>query len=148
MLKDKVYKADSALMMEESIHVKMKGALDLSKATHAKVFASQQEEFDLSQLVIMASPFLRTVQMANEIVGELEKHFLFSSSQLATTISIKLECAIWEIDEHNCIDHRSLPSPNGQDMSVIIEERHQYFPCVDRSYQSLFIPDLPGKSID
>jgi broad specificity phosphatase PhoE len=121
----------------------------------AKLFLESQdnqkdnsEQFDVSQLVVLSSPFLRTVQTANEIVGELEKHFPSSSSQSSTnTTSIKLECAVWEIDGHDGINHRSLPSPNGRDTSVIIEERHPYFPRVDRSYESLFTPALPGKSI-
>ena len=49
-------------------------------------------------------------------------------------ITIKPEYSVFEMDGHNGTMHASLPS---------IEERYHYFPRVDVTHQSLFVPPLP-----
>jgi len=107
----------------------------------AKVF--QKEQFDLSEIVVLVSPFLRTIQTANEIVGEIER-----LCPTFGTIQLKLECSVWEVDGSEECFHCSLPSPNGRDMAYVVEERFQYFPRVDRSHQSFFIPELPESKME
>jgi len=104
----------------------------------------KREKFDLSQLIVLASPFLRTIQTANEIVAQIEQ----SDPASTNSPSIKLECSVWEIDGDDGINHRSLPSPNGLDMGKIIYERQQYFPRIDTTYNSLFVPEIPETKMD
>jgi len=102
----------------------------------------KEDNFDVSQLVVISSPFLRTLQTANEIVAQIEIAF-----PAAPSPAIKLECAVWEIDGNNGINHKSLPSPYGEDMDLLLLERHQYYPRIDLKYKSMFVPTVPGQCI-
>lgn len=75
----------------------------------------------------MSSPFVRCLQTSNEALNAFEK---INTS----TLPILPEYSIFEWDGHGGEWHEDLPS---------IEERKHYFPRVDTSYKSFFIPTLP-----
>ena len=77
----------------------------------------------------LSSPFLRTLQTSDVALNAFQA---IDSSQ----IKILPEYSIFELDGHNGVFHKDLPD---------LEERKLYFPRLDESYQSLFVPELPGK---
>jgi broad specificity phosphatase PhoE len=77
----------------------------------------------------LSSPFLRTLQTSDDMISEM------TVTKNANGIRILPECSIFEWDgNENGLWHASLPS---------LEERWCYFPRLDASHQSLFVPDLP-----
>lgn len=79
---------------------------------------------------VLASPFLRCVQTANEMLSE----FQTTTGNVADTTPILPEYSVFEYDGYNHGYHDSLPS---------MEERKCYFPRLDETHQSLFVPSLP-----
>merc|ERR1712232_704700 len=77
-----------------------------------------------------ASPFLRCVQTANEMLSE----FRTTAGNVADNTPILPEYSVFEYDGYNHGYHDSLPS---------MEERKCYFPRLDETHQSLFVPSLP-----
>jgi broad specificity phosphatase PhoE len=76
----------------------------------------------------LSSPFLRCLQTSD---GALNA---FSKIDHANTIVIQPEYSVFEWDGHGGKWHQDLPS---------LEERVHYFPRLDLSYESLFVPPLP-----
>lgn len=77
----------------------------------------------------MSSPFLRTLQTSNDALNAFQE---IDSSK----IKILPEYSIFEMDGHDGELHKDLPD---------LEERKLYFPRLDGTYESLFVPELPGK---
>jgi broad specificity phosphatase PhoE len=77
----------------------------------------------------LASPFLRTLQTSDTALNAFQK---VDSRQ----ISILPEYSVFELDGHDGQLHKDLPD---------MEERGCYFPRVDHTHKSLFVPELPGK---
>jgi hypothetical protein len=88
------------------------------------------EGFTADSIIWLASPFLRTLQTSDDALNAFTK---IDSSN----ISILPEYSVFEMDGHNGRLHKDLPT---------MEERKHYFPRLDESYASLFVPALPGKS--
>jgi broad specificity phosphatase PhoE len=78
-------------------------------------------------LTWLSSPFLRCLQTSNEALNAL-------SMPNASSIPILPEYSVFEWDGHGGTWHASLPP---------LEERQHYFPRLDVSYQSMFVPPLP-----
>lgn len=78
----------------------------------------------------MSSPFLRCLQTSDDIINMMS-----STLNKQGEILIKPEYAVFEMDGHDGKLHKDLPP---------IEERQNYFPRVDLSYESLFVPAIPG----
>jgi broad specificity phosphatase PhoE len=76
----------------------------------------------------LSSPFLRTLQTSNEAISQFRK------VKNANLISILPESSVFEWDGKNGEWHASLPA---------LEERIHYFPRLDLSYQSMFVPAIP-----
>ena len=83
-----------------------------------------------NNLVWLSSPFLRCLQTSDDALNA------------ATTINpdfdstkINVEYSIFEWDGHDGSWHADLPS--------LVDERQHYFPRIDLSYESVFIPPLP-----
>ncbi|GAX24774.1 transcription factor C subunit 7 [Fistulifera solaris] len=92
-----------------------------------------QRQHRLEDITFLVSPFLRTIQTANEIIDQLGR----MPSDNATTLSrVKIlpEYSIFEWDGHNGEWHACLPS---------MQERVHYFPRIDPTHHSLFVPELP-----
>lgn len=92
-----------------------------------------QNNCRLEDITFLASPFLRTIQTMNEIIdqlGDLPSQTQTSLSQ----VKILPEYSIFEWDGHNGEWHACLPD---------IHERVHYFPRIDPTHESLFIPELP-----
>ena len=78
----------------------------------------------------MSSPFLRCIQTSDDALNA------FRSVDVNTPILPVLpEYSIFEWDGHNGDWHKDLPP---------LEERKNYFPRLDISHESFFIPSLPG----
>jgi broad specificity phosphatase PhoE len=107
-----------------------------------------------TSVTTLASPFLRTIQTANNILDAIESNDAdgtFSSpsqeegrgstltgaaATTTTTLRIRCEDAIWEIDHDDKLKHDELPH---------ISERAHYFPRIDTTSNHLQIlrPNLP-----
>jgi len=79
---------------------------------------------------LLSSPFLRCVQTSNEIISELKS----TSGNAPDTLHIQPEYCIFECDFLSGDWHSSLPQ---------MSERKCYFPRLDETYQSIFVPPLP-----
>ena len=90
-----------------------------------------EEGVHADQITLLSSPFLRTVQTANELLAQIK---MTKGHAGAETLKIKPEYSVFELDlwEHGY--HESLPS---------MEERKCYFPRLDETYETTFVPDLP-----
>ncbi|GKY96920.1 hypothetical protein MPSEU_000650900 [Mayamaea pseudoterrestris] len=80
----------------------------------------------------LSSPFLRTLQTSNEAISQLQK------VPGAANIKILPESSIFEWDGKNGAWHASLPP---------IAERSHYFPRLDITHESLFVPNIPEPRI-
>lgn len=78
----------------------------------------------------LSSPFLRTLQTSDVALNA------FQGIADSAKIKILPEYSIFEMDGHDGELHKDLPD---------MEERKLYFPRLDESYESLFVPELPGK---
>ena len=87
-----------------------------------------ERSFTTNEMTWMSSPFLRCIQTSNEALNA------FRAVDVSPTFKIYPEYSIFEWDGHNGEWHKDLPS---------LEERVNYFPRVDISYESLFVPTLP-----
>lgn len=84
-----------------------------------------------SDIKVLCSPFLRCIQTANGILSQFSQ----TQGDVAENVSICPEKSVWEIDAgHNGELHACLPD---------LEERKCYFPRLDISHESLFVPSLP-----
>ena len=93
-----------------------------------KVFVDEDAHAD--QITLLSSPFLRTVQTSNELLGEIKK----TKGNAVDTVKIKPEYSVFEMDLR-CQDyHASLPE---------MDERKCYFPRLDENHETAFVPDLP-----
>jgi hypothetical protein len=80
-----------------------------------------------SDITWLSSPFLRCLQTSNEALNAM-------TMPDAKAISILPEYSVFEWDGHGGTWHASLPE---------LEERQHYFPRLDMSYESMFVPPLP-----
>lgn len=87
-----------------------------------------ERDFTSKDMTWMSSPFLRCVQTSNEALNA------FRSIDVSTDLSILPEYSIFEWDGHNGEWHKDLPT---------LEERVNYFPRLDISHESLFVPSIP-----
>lgn len=87
-----------------------------------------RDNIDASNITWLSSPFLRTLQTSNEALNVMK------AVQSKQQLTIYPEYSIFEWDGKNGEWHKDLPS---------ISERAHYFPRLDASYQSLFVPDMP-----
>eukprot|EP00560_Eucampia_antarctica_P008964 CAMPEP_0197825278 /NCGR_PEP_ID=MMETSP1437-20131217/2382_1 /TAXON_ID=49252 ORGANISM="Eucampia antarctica, Strain CCMP1452" /NCGR_SAMPLE_ID=MMETSP1437 /ASSEMBLY_ACC=CAM_ASM_001096 /LENGTH=278 /DNA_ID=CAMNT_0043425207 /DNA_START=145 /DNA_END=981 /DNA_ORIENTATION=+ len=89
------------------------------------------EGINADNITVLASPFLRVIQTANEMLSEFRK----TPGNVADTVRILPEYSVFEYDgKHKGKLHESLPT---------MEERKQYFPRLDENYQSMFVPTIP-----
>lgn len=77
----------------------------------------------------MSSPFLRCVQTSHIALDAFQ-----NVKGSVANIKILPEYSVFEWDGHNGKLHESLPA---------LEERQHYFPRLDATYESLFVPPLP-----
>ncbi len=89
----------------------------------------KERKFTADDVTWMSSPFLRCLQTSDGALNAF-------SRVDASSVPILAEYSIFEWDGHNGSWHSDLPS---------LEERKHYFPRLDLSYESFFIPDLPGE---
>lgn len=87
-----------------------------------------ERNFTAADMTWMSSPFLRCIQTSNEALNA------FRSIDVSSNFNILPEYSIFEWDGHNGEWHKDLPP---------LEERVNYFPRLDISHESLFIPSLP-----
>ncbi len=85
--------------------------------------------FTHDRITWLSSPFLRTLQTSNDALNAFQE---IDSSK----IKILPEYSIFEMDGHDGELHKDLPD---------LDERKLYFPRLDGTYESLFVPELPGK---
>ena len=82
---------------------------------------------DMNEITWLSSPFLRCLQTSNEAMNAL-------SFEDSNKLQINPEYSIFEWDGKGGEWHESLPP---------IEERTHYFPRLNATYESLFVPTLP-----
>ena len=87
----------------------------------------KQDNITVDDITWLSSPFLRCLQTSNEALNALT---LADSRK----ISILPESSVFEWDCKGGSWHDSLPP---------LEERWHYFPRLDLSYESMFVPTLP-----
>jgi len=87
-----------------------------------------QDGIAAENITWLSSPFLRTLQTSNEALNAMTK--LENSHKLP----IYPEYSIFEWDGKNGEWHKDLPP---------MTEREHYFPRLDVSYESLFVPEMP-----
>lgn len=92
------------------------------------VFA--RENIHAEDITLLSSPFLRCIQTSNELLSEFHK----TQGDVAETVTIQPESSVFELDIHDKELYRSLPT---------VAERKCYFPRVDETYKSMFVPTLP-----
>lgn len=83
-----------------------------------------------SHITVLCSPFLRCIQTANGILSQ----FVHTPGDVASNVVIYPEKSIWEYDARYDDLHACLPD---------MEERACYYPRLDPSHESLFVPSLP-----
>lgn len=93
-----------------------------------------QEKIRASQITLLSSPFLRTVQTAHELLGAM-KCINSTCTSSEDSITILPEYSVFEFDILGQDLHTSLPPD--------MEERKLYFPRLDSSYETMFVPSLP-----
>jgi len=89
-----------------------------------------RENIHARDITLLSSPFLRCIQTSNELLSEFHK----TPGDVASTVAILPEYSVFELDSHDRKLHESLPS---------LPERKCYFPRMDETYESMFIPTLP-----
>ena len=87
-----------------------------------------EEGISADRITWLSSPFLRTLQTSNEALNVFEK------TKGAEQLKILPEYSVFAWDGKGGEWHKSLPP---------IEERTHYFPRLDHTYQSLFVPTIP-----
>jgi len=88
----------------------------------------------LDKLTFLSSPFLRTIQTSNDIIDGLVNTSSITEGISLNEVKILPEYSVFEWDGKGGEWHASLPP---------IEERPHYFPRVDASHESLFVPTIP-----
>ena len=94
-----------------------------------------KEGIHADDVTLLSSPFLRCIQTSNELLSE----FRHCQGDVSETVQIKPEYSIFEFDLWNDGLHHSLPET--------MEERKNYFPRIDVSHSSTFVPNVP-ESVD
>ena len=89
-----------------------------------------EEGISADQITLLSSPFLRTIQTANELLAEIKK----TRGNPGNTVKIKPEYSVFEFDLWGQDFHSSLPQ---------MDERKCYFPRLDEHYETAFVPELP-----
>jgi broad specificity phosphatase PhoE len=79
------------------------------------------------KIVWLSSPFLRCIQTSDTALNAF-------STMDTDAVKILPEYSVFEMDGHGGKMHKSLPP---------IEERAHYYPRLDASHESLFVPALP-----
>jgi hypothetical protein len=102
--------------------------LGLLQARDTGVFLNQHILPHKKQITWLSSPFLRCLQTSDEML-----HQIHSSDH---NIMIHPESSVWEIDLDGSDAPLCLPS---------LQERKCYFPRLNDTHKSLFIPPIPGK---
>jgi len=82
---------------------------------------------DAANITWLSSPFLRCLQTSDSALNAVTK-------MNTENIQIRPEYSVFEMDGHNGKMHASLPE---------MTERFHYFPRVNSSHESLFVPPLP-----
>lgn len=88
-----------------------------------------QDGITAEDVTWLSSPFLRCLQTSDEALN-MFKHVDMDS------VKINPEYSVWEIDGHGGKAHASLPA---------LTERKCYFPRLNETYESVFVPALPGE---
>ena len=83
--------------------------------------------FTTQDITWLSSPFLRCLETSNDALNSFQKLNV-------DTLPILPEYSVFEWDGHDGEWHKDLPT---------LEERKHYFPRLDISHESLFIPTLP-----
>lgn len=91
-----------------------------------------KDEVEASDITWLSSPFLRTLQTSDNMLNLM-------TNINSNSISILPEYSVFEWDGHGGEWHACLPT---------MQERSYYFPRLDASHESLFIPDLPEPKAD
>ena len=94
-----------------------------------------KEGIHAKDVTLLSSPFLRCIQTSNELLSEFRQ----CQGDVSESVQIKPEYSIFEFDLWNDGLHHSLPET--------MEERKNYFPRIDVSHQSTFVPNVP-ESVD
>lgn len=89
-----------------------------------------KEGIKAEDVTLISSPFLRCIQTSNELLSE----FRNCEGDVAESVVIKPEYSVFEFDLWKDGLHKSLPN---------MKERKNYFPRLDETHQSAFIPDVP-----
>lgn len=89
-----------------------------------------RESIHARDITLLSSPFLRCIQTSNELLSEFHK----TPGDVASTVAILPEYSVFELDSNDRKWHESLPS---------LPERKCYFPRMDDTYESMFMPTLP-----
>eukprot|EP00536_Pseudo-nitzschia_multiseries_P012164 jgi/Psemu1/31089/gm1.31089_g len=87
-----------------------------------------ENNFTAEDMTWMTSPFLRCIQTSNSALNA------FRSIDVSSNFNIYPEYSIFEWDGYDGKLHKDLPK---------LEERVHYYPRLDISYESLFVPELP-----
>eukprot|EP00545_Synedropsis_sp_CCMP1620_P003065 CAMPEP_0119004762 /NCGR_PEP_ID=MMETSP1176-20130426/1337_1 /TAXON_ID=265551 /ORGANISM="Synedropsis recta cf, Strain CCMP1620" /LENGTH=279 /DNA_ID=CAMNT_0006956507 /DNA_START=21 /DNA_END=860 /DNA_ORIENTATION=+ len=100
------------------------------QARETGIFLDQllaKEGFTGDRITWLASPFLRTLQTSDDALNAFTE---IDTKQ----ISILPEYSVFEMDGHDGMLHKDLPG---------MDERKCYFPRLDDTHESLFVPELP-----
>jgi len=115
--KDGVRKGDSPL-----------SALGHRQAREVGIFLDNYlADRNITDITWLSSPFLRCLQTSTEALNAFQRTD-------AATLPILPEYSVFEWDGHGGEWHKDLPS---------LEERKHYFPRLDVSHESMFVPELP-----
>lgn len=93
-----------------------------------------KDDISLDNIAWMSSPFLRTLQTSDQAIRAFRKVPQLESRVQLKDFKILPEYSVFEWDGKGGEWHASLPP---------LEERIHYFPRLDLSYQSLFVPEIP-----
>jgi hypothetical protein len=91
-----------------------------------------KEGFTGDKITWLASPFLRTLQTSDDALNAFTE---IDSKGIA----IRPEYSVFEMDGHDGVLHKDLPG---------MDERKCYFPRLNEAHESLFVPELPGMSLE
>jgi len=86
-----------------------------------------EEGIPAENITWLSSPFVRCIQTSDTALNAF-------TTMDTHNIQIKPEYSVFEMDGHDGALHASLPP---------IEERYHYFPRIDVTHESLFVPPLP-----
>lgn len=90
-----------------------------------------ERKYTSKDMTWFSSPFLRCIQTSDDALNAFRRTIDVTSDEP----KILPEYSIFEWDGHNGEWHKDLPT---------LDERKNYFPRLDISHESLFVPIMPG----